>query len=197
LEERGSNGNYKHSFKDRMRIPRKRSTKMTAQPNAVPPIPEGTSTVMPWIISRDTIKLLDFMKQAFGAQELVCLYNEDGTIAHAEARIGNSIVGGFDTREGWPNTPCFLRLYIEDADAVYQQALSAGAIAVTEMTNLSWGDRGGRVRDPLGNIWWIQSRVEQIEQEEMAKRATEKQYLDARRYTRESLDREMRSLGHQ
>jgi PhnB protein len=89
------------------------------------------------------------------------------------------------------------RLYVEDADAVNQKALSAGAIAVTEMTNLSWGDRGGRVRDPLGNIWWIQSRVEQVAQEEATRRATEQQYLDARRYTRESLDREMRSLGHQ
>ena len=132
---------------------------MTAQPNAVPPIPEGTSTVMPWIISRDTAKLLDFMKQAFGAQELSRLQNEDGTTTHAEVRIGNSIVGGFDTREGWPDTPCFLRLYVEDADAVYQQALSAGAVTVTEMTSLVWGERGGRVRDPLGNIWWIQSRV--------------------------------------
>jgi PhnB protein len=85
------------------------------------------------------------------------------------------------------------RLYVQDADAVYQQALSAGAVTVTEMTSLSWGDRGGRVRDPLGNIWWIQSRIEQVDQEEIAKRATEQQYLDARRYTRESLDRAMRS----
>ncbi len=85
-----------------------------------------------------------------------------------------SFVGSFDTREGWPDTLCFLRLYVEEADAVYQQALSAGAIAVTEMTNLSWGDRGGRVRDPLGNIRWIQSHVEQVDQEELAKRATEK-----------------------
>jgi PhnB protein len=87
------------------------------------------------------------------------------------------------------------RLYVEDADAVYQQALSAGAIYVTEMTNLFWGDRGGRVRDPLGNIWWIQTHVEQVDQEQMAKRAAEKQSLDAMRYTRESLDREMRSRG--
>lgn len=166
---------------------------MTAQPNAVPPIPEGTPTVMPWIISRDTAKLLDFLRQAFGAQELTRLYNEDGTIAHAEAKIGNSIVGAFDARERWPDTPCFLRLYVEDADAVYQQALSAGAVTVTEMTSLSWGDRGGRVRDPLGNIWWIQSRIEQVDSEEIAKRATEQQYLDARRSTRESLDRAMRS----
>lgn len=83
---------------------------MTAQPNAVPPIPEGTSTVMPWIISRDTAKLLDFMKQAFGAQELTRLSNEDGTIAHAEAKIGDSIVVGFDAREGWPDTPCAPRV---------------------------------------------------------------------------------------
>lgn len=83
---------------------------MTAQPDAVPPIPEGATTVMPWIISRDTAKLLEFMKQAFGAQELTRLYNEDGTIAHAEAKIGNSIVGGFDAREGWPDTPCAPRV---------------------------------------------------------------------------------------
>jgi len=78
---------------------------------------------------------------------------------------------------------------------VYQQALSAGAVTVTEMTSLVWGERGGRVRDPLGNIWWIQSRVEQVSQEEIAKRVTEQPYLDAIQYTRESLDRAMRS-GH-
>jgi PhnB protein len=168
---------------------------MTPQPGAVPPIPEGCSSVMPWIISRDTAKLLDFMKQAFGAQELSRASNADGTIGHAEARIGDSIVGAFGTREGWPDTPCFLRLYVEDADAVYQQALSAGAISVTEMTSLFWGDRGGRVRDPLGNIWWIQTHVEQVDQEEMAKRARDQESLDALRSTRESLDREMRSRG--
>ena len=84
---------------------------MTPQPNAVPPIPEGCATVMPWIISRDTAKLLDFMKQAFGAQELSRLQNEDGTITHAEARIGGSIAVAFDTREGWPETPCAPRVY--------------------------------------------------------------------------------------
>jgi uncharacterized glyoxalase superfamily protein PhnB len=133
------------------------------------------------------------MKQAFGAQELSRVSLADGTIGHAEAKIGDSIVGAFDKREGWPDTPCFLRLYVEDADDVYQKALSAGAISVTEMTSLVWGDRGGRVRDPLGNIWWIQTRVEQVDQEEIAKRVTEKQSRDALQYTRESLDREMRS----
>jgi PhnB protein len=85
------------------------------------------------------------------------------------------------------------RLYVEDADAVYQQALAAGAVSVTEMTSLVWGDRGGRVRDPLGNIWWIQTQVEQVEQEEIAKRVQDQESRDAIQYTRESLDREMRS----
>ena len=79
-------------------------------PNAVPPIPEGASTVMPWIISRDTARLLEFLKQAFGAQGLSRLSQADGTIGHAEARIGDSIVGAFDAREGWPQTPCAPRV---------------------------------------------------------------------------------------
>src|SRR5579871_3362417 len=110
--------NLKIYIEDRMwrAIPSTRSMKMTPPPNAVPPIPEGCSTVMPWIISNDTARLLEFLKQAFGAQELTRLQNEDGTITHAEVRIGNSIVGAFDTREGWPQTLCFLRLYVEDAD---------------------------------------------------------------------------------
>src|SRR5258708_32235766 len=106
----------------RISIPHHRDMKMTAQPNAVPPIPEGSSSVMPWIISRDTAKLLDFLKQAFGAQELSRMHNEDGTIGHAEAKIGDSIVGGFEAREGWADTPCFLRLCAESAETVYQQA---------------------------------------------------------------------------
>lgn len=166
---------------------------MTTEPNAVPSIPEGYHTVTPWIISRDTVKLLDFVKQAFGAEELARVYVEDGAIGHAEFKIGDSIVMAFDAKEGWPDTPCFLRLYVSNGDAVYRQALSAGAISVTEMTNMFWGDRVGRVRDPFGNIWWIQTPVEHVDSQEMAKRATEQGYLDTMRYAQESLDREMRS----
>jgi PhnB protein len=168
---------------------------MATQPNAVLPVPEGYHTVTPWIISRDTAGLIDFMRQAFGAQEMGRVYNEDGTIGHFEVKIGDSVVMGFDAREEWPDTPCFLRLYVEDGEAVYQQALSAGATSVTEMTSMFWGDRGGRVRDPFGNIWWIQTHVENVDSEEMAKRATEKQYLDAMRYAQESFDRELKNRG--
>lgn len=152
---------------------------MTTESNSVQPIPEGYSTVTPWIVTRDTARLLDFLKQAFGAEELGRVYNEDGTIGHAEARMGDAIVMAFDAKEEWPDTPCFLRLFVPDGDAVYQRALAAGATSVTEITSMFWGDRGGRVRDPLGNIWWIQTHVENVAPEEMEKRAREKEYLDA------------------
>jgi pimeloyl-ACP methyl ester carboxylesterase len=83
------------------------------------PVPEGYYTVTPWIISRDTAQLLDFVKEAFGAKEIARIHNEDGTIGHAEFRIGDSVVMAFDAKEEWPDTPGFLRLYVEDGDAVY------------------------------------------------------------------------------
>jgi PhnB protein len=170
---------------------------MTTTSNKVQPIPEGYHSVTPWIISRDTAKLPDFMSKAFGAEELGRAYNEDGTIGHAEVKIRDCIVMAFDARKEWPPTPCFLRLYVPDGDAVYQQALAAGATAVTEMTSLSFGDRMGRVRDPFGNLWWIQTRLENLAPEEMAKRAAEQQYRDAMQYFQESLDQELSSRGRQ
>jgi PhnB protein len=161
--------------------------------DGIRPVPEGYRVVTPWIIPRDTAGLLDFVEEAFGAEEIARVPNEDGTIGHAEFRIGDSIVMAFDAREGWPDTPGFFRLYVEDGDVVYRRALEAGAVSVTEMTDLFFGDRVGRVRDPQGNVWWIQTRVEKVDAEEMEKRAGEKEYVGAMQYVQESLDRELSS----
>ncbi|MBP2054294.1 putative glyoxalase superfamily protein PhnB [Streptomyces griseochromogenes] len=80
------------------------------------------------------MRLIDYMRTAFGAQELACLAGEDGSIEHAEVRIGDSVVMMFDARPEWPPTPGFLRLYVEDADAVHRQAVVAGGTSVTEVT---------------------------------------------------------------
>jgi uncharacterized glyoxalase superfamily protein PhnB len=164
---------------------------MATKPNTVRPIPEGYYTVTPWIIVRSAAQLLDYLKEAFGAEEIARVYNEDGTIGHAEVWIGDSVVMMFDAKEAWPDTPSFLRLYVEDGDAVYQQALKAGATSVTEMTNMFWGDRVGRVRDPFGNLWWIQTRIEDVDLEEMARRAEEQTYIAAMQYVQSSLDHEL------
>ena len=158
---------------------------------AVRPIPAGHHAIEPWIISRNSAQLLDFMARAFGAQETARVPNDDGTIGHAEARIGDSVVLMFDAKPDWPMTPAFVRLYVDDCDAVYRQALAAGAVSITEPTTLFFGDRVGRVRDPFDNIWWIQTHVEDVDPSELQRRAGEKKYLDAMQAVQSSLIREM------
>jgi hypothetical protein len=85
-----------------------------------------------------------------------------------------------------------LRLYVKDSDAVCQQALKAGATSVTNMTEHFFGDRVGRVRDPFGNLWWIQTH-QAVDPEEMARRAAEQTYIDAMQYFQSSLDHELSS----
>jgi uncharacterized glyoxalase superfamily protein PhnB len=168
---------------------------MTTKPNPIRPIPEGYHMVTAWIIVKDAAKFIDFLQEAFGAKETEGsrVYNQDGTIGHAEVRMGDTVVMMFDAKEEWPPTPSFFRLYVEDGDAVYQRALEAGGTSVTEMTELFFGDRVGRVRDPWGNIWWIQERLEDVDFAEMMKRAGEQTAIEAMRYVQESLDRELRS----
>jgi uncharacterized glyoxalase superfamily protein PhnB len=167
---------------------------MTTPARVAQPVPAGYQAVTPWLISRDTDRLLAFMKEAFSATEIARIYNEDGSIGHAEARIGDSMVMAFDWRGDW-ETPCFLRLYVEDGDVVYARALAAGATEVTKMTTLFFGDRVGRIRDPLGNIWWIQTRLEHLDPAELARRAGEAEYQAAMAYVQDSLERELRSRG--
>jgi PhnB protein len=168
------------------------------QPDASPAdgpaggIPPGYHAVTPWIISRDTARLIEFTKRAFGAAELGRVAGRAGGIGHAEVRIGDSVVMMFDTREGWPDTPAFLRLYVADGDAVYQRALQAGATSVTAMTSLFFGDRVGRVRDPLGNIWWIQARVDDVDPAEVARRSADQAATGPLRYVEDSLADAMR-----
>jgi uncharacterized glyoxalase superfamily protein PhnB len=144
--------------------------------------PDGYHSVTPWIISRDTAAEIDFLKAAFDAQEIARVVGEDGTIGHAECRIGDCVVMLFDARPNWPRTPAFLRLYVDDGDAVLRKAVAAGATVVTELTRLAWGDRVGRVRDPLGHLWWIQTRLEDLDLAEMERRSRQQEYIDAMNY---------------
>ena len=157
--------------------------------------PDGYGTVTPWIISKDSAGLIRFLEAAFAAQETVGsrMLNADGSIAHVEITIGNSIVMLFDSYEGWPETPGFFRLYLDDADITYQQALTAGATSVTQVTELFWGDRVGRVRDPFGNIWWLQSHVSDVPYAEMQTRMADPAMIEAMHYVQQSLVDALRS----
>ena len=82
---------------------------------AANPIPEGYHSVTPFVISRDAAKFLEFMKDAFDAEELGRVVGEDGAIGHAEARIGDSVVMAFDAKARWPDTPAFPRFTFRTA----------------------------------------------------------------------------------
>jgi PhnB protein len=150
------------------------------------PVPEGYGTVTPWVVTNDTRRLLEFMKQAFDAEELGRVEVEGGAIGHAEARIGDSIIMMFDSPFAVA-TPGLLRLYVEDGAAVVARAVEAGATVVTQLTDLAWGDRVGRVRDPLGNLWWIQERVEEPTPEELARRFQDPKFTQAMHYLQSTL----------
>lgn len=148
----------------------------------VNPVPDGYTTVTPWIIGRDTAGLLDFLKRAFDADEIARVVGEDGKIGHAEVRIGDAVVMAFDAAADWPDTPAYLRLYVPDSEETQRKALEAGATEVTRQTELFFGDRVGRVRDPFGNLWWIQTRLEDLDEAEMMRRAQLPGYIAAMNY---------------
>lgn len=144
--------------------------------------PDGYTAVTPWIIGHDTAGLMDWLKRAFGAEELARLTGPDGRIGHAEMRIGDAIVMMFDAKPEWPATPAFLRLYAEDSDATFAQAVRAGGTAVTNVTHLAFGDRVGRVRDPFGNLYWIQTHIEDVSADEMNRRWTDPKWAERMAY---------------
>jgi PhnB protein len=125
---------------------------------AVNPIPRGFRTVTPYLVASDGPGLLEFVKQAFSAEETFRTVGSAGGL-HAEARIGDSMLmigGGVPGREfrSTPNSHA-LHLYVEDADAVYHKALAAGAASIDEPRDQEYGERSGSVQDPAGNYWYI------------------------------------------
>ena len=137
---------------------------------SVKPIPEGAHTVTPYLVVEGIPKLLDFLKQAFGAQERFRMARPDGGVMHADVMIGDSIVMMGEAMGEWKPKPGSLYLYVEDVDAVYQRAIDAGGTKVREPSNQFYGDRTGGVIDPCGNYWGIATHVEDVSHEEMAKR---------------------------
>ncbi|MGC5627662.1 VOC family protein [Georgenia sp. Z1344] len=149
-------------------------------------VPDGYHTVTPWIIGQDTAGLIDFLVESFDATELGRTTTDDGGIAHAEVRIGDSVVLMFDQPD-WPPTPGFLRLYVSDIEQVHDRALAAGALSVTRPTQLFWGDMAARVRDPFGNLYWLMERIEEVDEDEMARRAADPEFVANMEYVQGAL----------
>jgi PhnB protein len=127
----------------------------------VPPKPSGYSTVSPYLIAVGAQAVIDFLKQVFGAEQLRRYDLPDGSIMHAEVRIGDTVVMLGDAGENWPAVPAHLHVYVDDVDATYRRALEAGGLSVQPPERKGQDpDRRGGVTDPAGNTWWIATQVE-------------------------------------
>jgi PhnB protein len=129
-----------------------------AKKPSVDPIPKGYRTVTPYLVAQDGPALMEFVKNAFGAEEMFRIVGSAGGL-HGEVRVGDSMLmigGGIPGREfrSTANTHA-LHLYVPDCDAVYARALQAGATSIDEPRDQEYGERSGSVRDPAGNFWYI------------------------------------------
>ncbi|WP_225812145.1 VOC family protein [Streptomyces spinosus] len=158
--------------------------------------PEGYTTVAPWVVTDDTGAFLHFVTQAFDGEELGRVSTDDGLIGHAEIRVGDTILLAFDRHADWPTMPSLLRVFVADADKAFSRAVAAGGHVVTALADDAFGRRGGRVKDPFGNIWWVVSCVEDVSENEMWKRLQEPVYADAMRVAQETLDAELSGRQH-
>ena len=129
-----------------------------AKKPAVNPVPRGFRMVNPYLVAEDGPALIEFAKQAFGAEEAFRAMTPVGGV-HAEVTIGDSrlMIGGGTPGHKFPSTlhPNALHLYVEDADAVCQKAVAAGATLMDEPRDQEYGERSGTVKDAAGNIWYI------------------------------------------
>ena len=139
---------------------------------AAKPVPDGYHTVTPYLTVRGASKVIEFLKQAFGAKlSHEPVKRPDGTIMHAQIQIGDSLVMIADENEMAKATQSSLYLYVPDVDSVYQQAVKAGGSPVMEPMDMFYGDRSGSVKDPSGNSWFIATHKEDVAPQELAKRA--------------------------
>ena len=122
--------------------------------------PDGYSTVSPDLVVNGAQEVLDFLAEAFDATPLRRYEADDGSIVHAEARVGDTVVMVGEAGDEWPARTAFLHVYVRDVDETYRRAIDAGGVAVEEPARREGDpDRRGGVRDPAGNTWWIATPV--------------------------------------
>jgi PhnB protein len=150
-------------------------------PTPVKTIPQGYRSVTPYLTLNDAARALDFYKRAFGAQEVMRMDGPDGKIGHAEIKIGDSMImladempgSGTRSPQSLGGTTAGIFLYVDNADAFFSQAVSAGAQVEAALADMFWGDRYGRLRDPFGHSWSVATHKEDVTPAEMSKRMKE------------------------
>lgn len=144
-----------------------------------PAIPKGYHTVTPSLFVAGAAKAIDFYKKALGAEERMRFPAPDGSIMHAELKIGDSIImlgeempdqGGRGPK-AIGGTPVSFFVYGEDVDAAWKRAVDAGAKELVPLADQFWGDRTGCLEDPFGHQWWLAQHKQDLTPHELRKNA--------------------------
>lgn len=148
---------------------------------SVKKIPDGYNSVAPYLIVPNAAEAIEFYIKAFGASDNMRLMMPDGSIGHAEIRIGDSIIMlssanpnmGFHAPEHYGGSPVNIFLYVEDVDDFTSQAASAGATVKQAPLDMFWGDRMAKLKDPFGYEWSVATHIEDVPLEETQRRLYE------------------------
>ena len=144
-------------------------------PQNVQPIPEGMHSITPHLVCDGAARAVEFYQEAFGATGAATMLGPDGRVMHAQVTIGDSKVMLVDENREFGmlgpkslnGSPVTIHLYVDDADAVYQRAVGAGAKAVMPPADMFWGDRYGVLDDPFGHRWSIATHQRDLSPAEM------------------------------
>ena len=146
---------------------------------AAQPVPEGFHSITPYLSIKGAKEAIEFYKKAFGAVEAFRLPTPNGEIAHADLVIGDSHImlsepceeSPMPSPEALGGSTIGMYLYVEDVDALFSQAVEAGAAIVKSVDDQFYGDRMGTLRDPYGHVWFVGTHKEDLSLEEIQARA--------------------------
>ena len=141
-------------------------------------IPTAYAGITPYLIVRDATRALEFYKNAFGAAELMRFPGPDGTIGHAEMKIGEGIfmladespVARHKSPQALGGSTVSMLFYVPDVDARFARAMAAGATVMKPLQDQFYGDRSGTISDPFGHVWTIATHTEDVSEDEMQRR---------------------------
>jgi PhnB protein len=139
-------------------------------------VPDGFQTITPHLTVRDANRAIEFYKKAFGAQVLNVSPGPGGKVLHALLKIGDSMLmlndefpefGGQLGPSAAAGSPVALHIYLDNVDAAFERAVSAGATVKMPLMDQFWGDRYGVVIDPFGHRWSLATHSRDMSPEEM------------------------------
>ncbi len=141
----------------------------------VKPIPEGMHSLTPHLVCANAADAIEFYKKAFSAVETMRLPGPDGKLMHAALRIGDSALMLVDEYpqmgalgpKSLKGSPVTIHLFVENADAAFEQAVAAGATVTMPLADMFWGDRYGMLQDPFGHNWSVATHVRDLTPQEI------------------------------